>query len=147
MVLSASFPFIWVLNHSAQWLLRQFGISGMAGRSERIPRRNCGCCCSSAQKISGTTGTGRGIALNALDLRRRMARDVMRPRQEIVAFDTEASIADCLEVAEKMRYSRFPLCEGGDIDKTLGVVHIKDLYAMRNRAQTGGDLLPVAQGN
>ena len=33
----------------------------------------------------------------------------MRPRQEIVALDTEASIAECLDVAEKTRYSRFPL--------------------------------------
>jgi CBS domain containing-hemolysin-like protein len=63
----------------------------------------------------------------------------------MVVFDTEAGIGDCLEIAEKMRYSRFPLCEGGDLDKTLGVVHIKDLYAMRNRAQTGGELLPVAK--
>ena len=60
-----------------------------------------------------------------------IVRDVMRPRQEIVALDTEASIAECLDVAEKTRYSRFPLCEGGDLDKTLGVVHFKDLFAMR----------------
>ena len=83
--------------------------------------------------------------LNALDLRRRVAREVMRPRQEIVALDTEASIAECLDVAEKTRYSRFPLCEGGDLDKLLGVVHIKDLYAMRIKARNGADLLPAAR--
>jgi CBS domain containing-hemolysin-like protein len=140
-----SFPFIWVLNHSAHWLLRQFGIA-TDGETERgHSEEELRLLLLSAQKISGTTAPGRSIALNALDLRRRMARDVMRPRQEIVAFDTDASIADCLEIAEKMRYSRFPLCEGGDLDKTLGVVHIKDLYAMRNRVQTGGELLPVAK--
>jgi CBS domain containing-hemolysin-like protein len=69
----------------------------------------------------------------------------MRPRQEIVPLDTEASIAKCLDVAEKTRYSRFPLCEGGDLDKSLGVVHIKDLYAMRLKARSGSDLLPVAR--
>src|ERR1017187_2479264 len=69
----------------------------------------------------------------------------MRPRQEIVALDTEASIAECLDVAEKTRYSRFPLCEGGNLDRTLGVVHIKDLYAMRIKARSGADLLPAAR--
>ena len=69
----------------------------------------------------------------------------MRPRQEIVPLDTEASIAECLNVAEKTRYSRFPLCEGGNLDKTLGVVHIKDLYAMRLKARSGAELLPVAR--
>jgi CBS domain containing-hemolysin-like protein len=140
-----SFPFIWALNHSSQWLLRQLGISADGGTERAHSEDELRLLLSSAQKISGTTGPGRSIALNALDLRRRIARDVMRPRQELVVFDTEASIADCLEAAEKMRYSRFPLCEGGDLDKTLGVIHIKDLYAMRNRAQTGGDLLPVAR--
>jgi CBS domain containing-hemolysin-like protein len=48
-------------------------------------------------------------------------------------------------VAEKTRYSRFPLCEGGDLDKTLGVVHIKDLYAMRLKARSARDLQPVAR--
>jgi CBS domain containing-hemolysin-like protein len=67
----------------------------------------------------------------------------MRPRHEIVAFDTDASFAECLALAEKTRYSRFPLCESGDLDKTRGVVHIKDLYSLRDRAQTAADLLPV----
>jgi CBS domain containing-hemolysin-like protein len=69
----------------------------------------------------------------------------MRPRQEIVALDTAASITECLELAEKTHYSRFPLCEGGNLDKMLGAVHIKDLYAMRIKARNGADLLPAVR--
>ena len=69
----------------------------------------------------------------------------MRPRGEIVVLDTTASIAECLDIAEKTRYSRFPLCEEGDLDKTLGVIHFKDLFAMSLRARKGADLLPVAR--
>lgn len=140
-----SFPFIWVLNHSAQWLLRQFGIAGGSETGRAHSEEELRLLLSSAQRISGTTGSGRRVALNALDLRRRMARDVMRPRQEVIAFDTEATIAECVEIAERTRYSRFPLCESGDLDRTLGVIHIKDLYAARQRAQTGRDLLPSAR--
>jgi CBS domain containing-hemolysin-like protein len=97
---------------------------------------------------SGTAG-GRNLILNALDLRHRVAREVMRPRHEITAFDTDASLVDCLALAEKTRYSRFPLCEGGDLDKTRGVVHVKDLYpALRDPplvGRTAGDLLPVVR--
>ena len=141
----ASYPFNWLLNQAARWLLRQAGIElmGEAGRahSEEELRLVLG----AAQKQAGGTPLGRDIVLNALDLRHRVAREVMRPRQEIVALDTEASIAECLDVAEKTRYSRFPLCEGGDLDKLRGVVHIKDLYAMRIKAHRGADLLPVAR--
>ena len=47
--------------------------------------------------------------------------------------------------AERSRYSRFPLCEDGDLDRTVGVVHIKDLYPSRHKARTGGDLRPAAR--
>jgi CBS domain containing-hemolysin-like protein len=141
----ASYPFVVVLNWTSQWMLRQVGLGlageGGRGHSEEELRLLLG----AAQKLAGTTAPGRNIVLNALDLRRRIAREVMRPRQEIAALDTEASIAECLDVAEKTRYSRFPLCEGGNLDRTLGVVHIKDLYAMRIKARSGVDLLPAAR--
>ncbi len=69
----------------------------------------------------------------------------MCPRHEITAFDTSTPLAECLALAEKTRYSRFPFCDGGDLDKTRGVIHIKDLYAMRDKARTAADLLPVAR--
>lgn len=141
----ASYPFVVLLNWSSQWLLRQAGLqpSGEAGRlqSEQELRLMF----AAAQKQAGGTALGRAIVLNALDLRRRLAREVMRPRQEIVGLNTETSIAECLDVAEKTRYSRLPLCEGGDLDKTLGVIHIKDLYAMRLKARSGADLRASAR--
>jgi CBS domain containing-hemolysin-like protein len=98
-----------------------------------------------SQKRPGATRLGRDIILSALDLGRRVVRNVMRPRQEIVALDTDATMQECLEKAEKTRYSRFPLCQGGDLDKTLGVVHFKDLVAVRAKAQRGADLAAVAR--
>lgn len=140
-----SYPFIWVLNRSSQWLLRRLGIETSAevrgGHSEEELRLLL----SSVAQFPGAPAFSRGIALNALDLRRRVVRDAMRPRHEIVALDTGASLTECVDLAEKTRYSRFPLCQGGDVDRSLGVVHIKDLYAMRIRAHSGADLLPVAR--
>jgi CBS domain containing-hemolysin-like protein len=140
-----SYPFIWILNNSSQWLLRLMGMQP-AGESELAhSEEELRLLFASAQKPVGGTTLGRNLVLNALDLRHRIARDVMRPRKEITALDTEASVAECLDVAEKTRYSRFPLCEGGDLDKTLGVVHFKDLFAMRLKARSGADLIPVTR--
>jgi CBS domain containing-hemolysin-like protein len=141
----ASYPFVVVLNWSSQWMLRQAGIELTGERGRAHSEEELRLLLATAQMQAGGTALGRDIVLNALDLRRRVAREVMRPRQEIVALDTEASIAECLDVAEKTRYSRFPLCEGGNLDKTLGVIHIKDLYAMRLKARSGADLLPAAR--
>ncbi len=141
----ASYPFVLALNWSSQWLLRQVGLQSTSEPERVQSEEELRLLLAAAQKRAGGTSLGREILLNALDLRRRLAREVLRPRQEIVALDTEASIAECLDVAEKTRYSRFPLCEGGDLDKTLGVVHIKDLYAMRLKVRSGAELLPVAR--
>ena len=141
----ASSPFNWLLNHTAQWLLRQAGLEPVSAAERAHSEEELRLVVAAAQKRAGATALGRDLVLNALDLHRRIAREVMRPRAEIVALDTEASLSTCLEMAEKTRYSRFPLCDAGDLDKTLGVVHIKDLYAMRFKGRSGADLLPVAR--
>jgi len=139
----AFYPLNRLLNLAARFLLKKIGIEPDAaaeqGHSEEELRLVL------ATVPQGGTAAGRNLILNALDLSHRVAREVMRPRQEIVAFNMAATMADCLALAEKTRYSRFPICEDGDLDKTRGVIHIKDLYALRDRAATAADLLPVAR--
>ena len=139
----ALYPFNRLLNLAARRLLKQIGIEpdAVADRSQTEEELRL----VLAAVPQGGTAAGRNLILNALDLRHRVAREVMRPRQEIVAFDTGATMAACLALAEKTRYSRFPICEDGDLDKTRGVIHIKDLYAWRDRAKVAADLLPVAR--
>jgi CBS domain containing-hemolysin-like protein len=139
------YPAIWLLNHAAFWLLRRCGLQPVS-ESELV---------HSEEEIrlilahSRTSAEGqslvRGIALNAFSLRQRRAREIMRPRHEIVTLDTDASIAECLAVAERTRYSRFPLCEKGNLDKTFGVVHSKDIVAKRNFVRSGRELVDAAR--
>jgi CBS domain containing-hemolysin-like protein len=139
----ASYPFNRLLNISARRLVRWLGIEpdgqGDGAPSEEELRLVL------AAGPRGAAAGGRNLILNALDLRHRIAREIMSPRQEIVAFNTEATLAETLALAEQSRYSRFPLCEAGDLEKTRGIVHIKDLYALRGTARTAADLLPVAR--
>ena len=135
-----SYPFIWLLQWSSRKIVRLLGVDMdqfQPGQSEEELRVVLAAAQGSPDR--------RNLILNALDLRHRTAREVMRPRNEITAFDTAAPIADCLALAEKSRYSRFPICDGGDLDKARGVIHIKDLYALRDKARTAEDLLPVAR--
>ncbi len=140
-----SYPFVQALNWASQWLLRQVGLQPATEAERAHSEEELRLLVAAAQKRGGGSPLRREILLNALDLPRRLAREVMRPRSEIVVLDTDASIAQCLSTAETTRFSRFPLCEAGDLDRTLGVIHIKDLYALRLKARTGADLLPTAR--
>ena len=139
-----SYPFIWLLNSASLWILRRLGLQA-AGEGAIQSEEELRLVLSEATQVAGGTEFGRYIVLNALDLRHRVARDVMRPRRELAVLDTTASIADCLELAERTRYSRFPLCVNGDPDRMLGVVHIKELFAARHKAVTAADLASAAR--
>ncbi len=140
-----SYPFIWLLNSAATGLLRRVGLEP-GSESEKVhSEEELRLLLSAMPGRAAATTLGRNLVFNALDLRRRIAREVMRPRHEIVALDAEAGIGECLDVAERTRYSRFPLCEAGDLDRTLGVIHFKDLFAMRLKVERGADLLPAAR--
>lgn len=140
-----SYPFIWVLNQASLWILRRLGLQPVSEAELGHTEEELRLLVSGAARPGGDTSFSRRVVLNAFDLRHRVAREVMCPRREIVAFSTTASIEACVELAERTRYSRFPICEDGDLDRTLGVVHIKDLYALRAKARTAADLLPSAR--
>ena len=137
----AMYPFIWALNESSLLLLRWGGVEPVHEDERHYSEDELRLVLASAK----SSPARRDLVLNALDLRHRTAREVMRPRNEITFFDSTATISECLALAEKTRYSRFPVCADGDLDKTLGVVHIKDLYALREKARTAVELLPLAR--
>lgn len=140
-----SYPFIWLLNHASLWLLRRLGLQMVSEHELAHSEEELRLLLAAGTKGSGGTALGRAIVLNAFDLRQRIAREVMQPRREIVGFDVEDTIEECLRLAEQTRFSRFPIFEDGDLDRTLGVVHVKDIYSQRNRAKVAADLLPVAR--
>jgi magnesium and cobalt exporter, CNNM family len=137
----AFYPLNRLLNLAARWLVRRLGIEPDAAGDRAQSEEELRLVLASAPGGAG----GRNLILNALDLRHRIAREVMRPRQEITCFSSGDTIADCIAVAEQTRYSRYPVCDGGDPDRTRGIVHIKDLYALRDRVRTAADLLPAAR--
>jgi CBS domain containing-hemolysin-like protein len=87
--------------------------------------------------------------MNALDLRKRVVRDITTPRNEVVFLNTEDSFEENLARAIQSRHTRFPVCEG-HLDNTLGLVHIKDLLSQMREPygdinQIRRDLLAVPE--
>jgi len=139
------YPAIWLLNHAAFWLLRRCGLHPVSESELVHSEEEIRLIIGQSQRHTHGPTLGQDIALNAFALRHRHAREVMRPRNEIVGLNTEDTITECLALAQRTRYSRFPLCEGGDVDKTLGVVNSKDIVALRHEAKHGRDLAVAAR--
>jgi magnesium and cobalt exporter, CNNM family len=67
------------------------------------------------------------IVANAFEVRRRLVREVMTPRGEVVYLDIGLSFSDNFQRAKRSD-TRFPLC-AEHFDHTIGLIHIKDMLA------------------
>ena len=55
-----------------------------------------------------------------------MAKEILIPRTDVVAFDVDSPLEDVQKVIGEHQYSRYPVYEG-DLDTVLGIVTVKDL--------------------
>ena len=134
-------PAIWCLNKSSNFILRKvFNIdpttSSELGHSEEELR----VILSDSEKSQEVTPLGKELLINALDLRRRVVRDIMTPRGTVVYLDIDKSFEENLTRAQASRHTRFPLCKG-HLDNPIGLVHIKDLLGLVREAKP--DLLSI----
>ena len=137
-------PLAWMLGAPSRGLLRLLGRA--AEPSEEDPASELLAVLEAPedpeaqQSLSEERRMMRGI----LDLPEQTAREVMRPRIDIVAASTEASIDDVIKLIISSGFSRIPLYEES-IDRVVGVLYAKDLLAYLQTGATAPSLLNIAR--
>ncbi|MDI9930834.1 hemolysin family protein [Rhodococcus sp. IEGM 1354] len=117
------------LNGSANWLVRRLGIEPAEElRSARSPQELGSLVRTSARQGSIDENTAR-LVDRSLQFGDRTAEELMTPRVKIETLATDATVADLIETAARTGFSRFPVVDG-DLDDTVGVVHIKHAFTV-----------------
>jgi CBS domain containing-hemolysin-like protein len=123
-------PAIWFLNLCSNALLKRvFRIEPVSGHELAHSEEELRVILAENASAQEVSPLGKEILINALDLRRRVVRDITTPRGEVVFLNTELSFEENLRSAQQSRHTRFPLCEG-HLDNAVGLVHIKDLLTL-----------------
>jgi CBS domain containing-hemolysin-like protein len=123
-------PFIWFLNASSNWILVHIFRIPLTGKEELAhSEEELRLILSESAKAQEVSALGRDLLVNALDLRRRVVRDIMTPRGQVVFLNIEESFEDNVKKALASRHTRFPLCRG-HLDNTIGLIHIKELVPL-----------------
>lgn len=121
-----TYPIIWMLNHTANALLRLVGIQpateGELAHDEEELRLLL-----ASHESNRLPSQKRELLDNVFELSHRVARQIMLPRQDVVYLSTTRPIPENLRLARRTGHTRFPLCDG-DLDHVIGLVHIKDLF-------------------
>jgi CBS domain containing-hemolysin-like protein len=138
----AMYPAIWVLNESANMVLRIAGLSGAAGYEtthysndelKMILRTSTG---APGEKI---THDERNILAHSLDFSKMTVSDLMRPINEVIALHADRSVQDNLETVRRNRFSRYPYFDE-EGEEVLGVIHLKDLFFAQQSGREIDDL-------
>lgn len=74
----------------------------------------------------------RVLLANILELRDRSAEDVMVPRADIVAIDSNSSLSAVVDLITSSGHSRIPVFRE-TLDDAVGMIHIKDVLAWRGQ--------------
>lgn len=140
-----SYPFIWGLNEASNKMLRWVGVEAVSEHELSHSEEELRMLIADTHRQQGGTLLEREIVFNAMELRQRLVREVMQPRPEIVFLSTDMTMEQCLEVMDRERYSRYPLCLDANPDQAIGVVHFKDVHVSRDRLLQAGDLKQISR--
>jgi CBS domain containing-hemolysin-like protein len=130
-------PAIYVLNGAAQVIVRATG--GSITTADRVHSPDEIEILLRQSRAEGVVEQDEEAMIHGVfELTRTIAREVMTPRPDIVAFPEETPLADVLSKAAETGFSRFPVYRDS-IDEVVGVVLVKDLlqWVQRPGADAG----------
>ncbi len=130
-------PAIRLTNGAANWIVRRFGIEPAEElRSARTPQELVSLVRTSARRGSLDDVTA-SLMHRSLQFGTLTAEELMTPRSKIVALQTDDTVADLVAAVADTGFSRFPVVQG-DLDETIGIVHVKQVFevAPADRATT-----------
>lgn len=136
--------FIDGLNSAANWIVRRLGVEPAEElRSARSPDELRSLVSSSAEHGTLDRATA-ALLTRAIRFTDRVAEDLMTPRVRVRALAAEATVPDLLDTARGTGFSRFPVYHG-DLDELLGVVHVKQAFAVPIRARATTTMRELAR--
>lgn len=135
----AMYPAIWVLNSSANMVLRMAGLDGKGGHDAHYSNEELKLILRTSQPGEKFTRDERHILAQSLDFTQLTVSDLMRPIREVIALHAGKSLEDNLETMRRNRFSRYPYFDT-DGEDVLGVIHMKDLFFAQQTGRPIGDL-------
>ncbi|QDR80929.1 hemolysin family protein [Sporomusa termitida] len=81
---------------------------------------------------------------NVFDFADRLAREIMRPRQDMICLFADDTFAENMKVVRETGHTRYPLCVE-DKDHIIGMIHIRDLMDLDMISHSERDLTSVVR--
>lgn len=119
------FPFIWVLNGTANLFLRWGGLKPASEGEHGFSAEEMEYVLSHARHPHPGDAVINKLMVQSLRLRQAYAQQIMIPREQVVALWLDKPIAENLRTAQTSGHSRYPVC-AGEIDQVKGLLVVRE---------------------
>ncbi|HVT74200.1 MAG TPA: hemolysin family protein [Lacunisphaera sp.] len=119
------YPFIRVLNASANLLLHSLGLKPAGAGEGELTAGELEYVFSHARHAHPGEALINKLMVQSLRARRTQAQHIMRPRDQVVALWLDKPLAENLRTAQTSGHSRFPVC-AGSLDRVVGLVLVRE---------------------
>ncbi len=119
------YPFIRLLNLSANLLLRMIGLRPAGEGEHALTAEELEYVFSNARHSHPGDALINKLMVQSLRARETRAAQIMRPRDQVVALWLDRPVAENLRIAQTSGHSRFPVCSGS-LDKVEGLLLVRE---------------------
>jgi CBS domain containing-hemolysin-like protein len=128
-------PFTWVLNRSAELVLKPFGLKPGSAEENVHSADELRILVEQSQEGGVLERQDAALIEGVFEFSEKNAREVMTPRTEIDALDIESNLDDAVQLVIESQRSRYPVYEE-TIDNIVGLVLAKDLIPVLRHQPT-----------
>lgn len=122
----AMFPFIWLLNGSANKLVRLLGFQP-ASEHEAHSEEEIRFILNESYESGKINKSEFGFVNRIFEFDERLAREIMVPRTDMVCLYVDYPREENIAIIRREQYTRFPLAKG-DKDTIIGIINTKHLF-------------------
>jgi CBS domain containing-hemolysin-like protein len=119
------YPAIWLLNGSANLMLRVFGLDTSSGHEHHYTREELKLILHGNRAMRDSSETF-AMMSHALDLPELVAGDLLRTRDQLGALHDGQGQQDVLTEIRRSQFSRYPWFDAG-FEQVRGILHVKDV--------------------
>ncbi|MBP2000381.1 CBS domain containing-hemolysin-like protein [Paenibacillus shirakamiensis] len=121
------FPFIWLLNGSANQLVRIFGIKPASEHEEAHSEEELRIILSESLESGKINQAEYGYVNRIFAFDNLMAKDIMVPRTDMICLYAGKSRQENLQIIKEQQYTRFPVVQESK-DNVIGIVNTKQFF-------------------
>ncbi|MFD0962176.1 hemolysin family protein [Paenibacillus chungangensis] len=121
------YPFIWLLNGSANGLVRMFGLKPVQEHEDAHSEEEIQIILNESYQSGKINNTEYGYVSRIFAFDEMLAKEIMVPRTDMICLYTNNSVQENLAIIREEQYTRFPVASDGK-DNIVGMINTKQLF-------------------